>query len=236
MIPFRTLIVGSLHFQCPLFLRRVILILTILFSLTKLSAQPACTPSPTFNCEDVTTGSVYLMASAANIDMTFDSFGKFISGITVNGATLLRLTVAEVAAPVTPCRWQLHANIDNSAFLATNTIWEQIYDYGTPGPPYPTIDKMQIRVRNACNTSLTGAGFANILNTTQSIDIVESPGVSNNPGIPGVCPGTNVNRPGSYLTNYGEYAFAIDYRVLPTTTFMPGIYQLTIRFCLSEDM
>lgn len=193
------------------------------------TAQPICPVSPTANCNPVGGGSVYLMTSAANVDMTFDTFGKYLSGITVNGATLLRLIVTEA---VPDCRWQLHINIDNGGVAPINQ-WEQITTYGNPGPPNPTVNLMQVRVRNACNTSLTGTNFVNIANINQTIDVVESPGMNNPPGVG--CPGSNVNRPGSYLTNYGEYSFIMDYRVIPNFSFMPGLYQLTIRYCLTED-
>jgi len=232
MIPLKKLVTDALSRLYFIKVKACFIFPILCLSYSSAFAQPACTPSPTSNCEDVSSGSVYLMSSAANVDFTFDSFGKFVSGITINGATLLRLIVAEVAVPVTPCRWQLHANIDNGGVFAINE-WEQITDYGNPGPPYPTVDLMQIRVRNACNTPLIGTGFNTLMNINQTLDIVDSPGFDFGPS---GCAGTNVNRPGSYLTNYGEYSFIMDYRILPTFAFKPGVYQLNVRFCLSEDL
>lgn len=192
-------------------------------------AQPACNISPTTNCDPIGSGSVFLMSSATNVDMTFDTFGKYLSGITVNGASLLRLVVTEAVAP---CRWQLHVNIDNGG-IAPITEWEPLVAYGAVGPPHPTVDLLQVRVRNACNTSLSGNNFVTVPNINTAIDIVDSPGISN---ASGGCAGINVNSPGSYLTNYGEYSFVLDYRVIPTFAFRPGIYQLTVRYCLTEDI
>ncbi|MBN8703576.1 MAG: hypothetical protein J0M08_10955 [Bacteroidetes bacterium] len=195
-------------------------------------AQPACVVSPTSFCNPVGGGSVYLMSTSSNVDLTFDSFGKFVGGITQSGGTVLKLAITEAAAP---CRWQLHANVDNGGGLTPVTEWELITPYGAAGPPHPTVDLLDMRIRNQCNTSLSGTSFVDIPNINQTIDIVENPGADVLPGAGTCALNQNVNTEGTYLTDYGQYAFTVDYRVLPTLTLRPGIYQLTVRYCLTED-
>lgn len=222
---------------CLLYRKFNLTILFVFFALaqTTFAQPPNCTLSPTVRCNPVGGGSVYLMTSSnggstGSADFTFDTMGKYLTGITQSGVTTLKLTVTELAAP---CRWQLHANIDNGG-VAPNTEWELVTPYSAAGPPHALINLLQLRIRNECNTSLSGTGFVNIANTGANIDIVESPGVSI---APGACTGVNVNRPGSYLTNYGEFSFTVDYRIVfPALVYRPGVYQVTVRYCLTEDI
>ncbi len=46
---------------------------------------------------------------------------------------------------------------------------------------------------------------------------------------------TNVNGSGDYLTNYSEYNFNIDIRLKPGFQLNPGIFQLNVKFTLTEN-
>lgn len=208
--------------------KAVMLCVLLFLSSKSFSQAPNCVVSPTSNCNAVGSGSVYLMSTSTNLVFTFDTFGKFLSGVTENGGTTLKLVVTEALAP---CRWQLHVNIDNGGLAPINE-WEQLATYGSPGATNPSVNLLQIRARNECNTSLTGNNFFTVANTGVTTPIIQNPGVTQ---AAGTCL-PNINGPGSYLTNYAEYHFTMDYRIIPTLNLRPGMYQLNVRYCLTEDI
>ena len=221
-------------YKIPVFSANFLWFIAVLFLYSFTSfAQPACNASTTLNCNDDGAGTDFLMSTATNQVFTFDSFGMFMGGITRSGATNLKLTITESAMATDDCRWQLHANVDNNGW-AFNNEWELLTAYAATGTAAP-LDMLQLKVRNECNTPLPGVQvFSSIATTAGTFPIVENAaGTSNEPG---TCSGLNVNRPGSYLdiTNYGEYHFAIDYRVIPVLGMQPGVYEVTVRYCLSE--
>ena len=187
---------------------------------------PTCAISPTPNC----TGNFFPFPSPPeNHDFTFDTFSKYVNGITYNGATTIKVVVNEIVAGT--CRWRLHLMADHNAGAVNE--WELVTPYGAAGST-PDVDILEVRIRNACNTSLTGNGFVPMQDKGLEIDIITNENLDPNADA-GDC-GTNVNGPGSYLTNYGEYSFIIDYRIVPgMNNLRPGNYTLTLRYCLTED-
>lgn len=174
------------------------------------------------------------MPTVANVDFTFDSFSKYLGGITQNGASQLRITVDNSINLDPDCRWMLRVIVDNNPLAPTPANeWESLVNYTTSGN-VPGIDLLEIRVRNACNTSLTGSAFVNLLNNhADFFDIIDFNGGVTIPA--GSCV-TNVNGPGSYLTNFNEYNFTIDYRITPGLNLRSGIYQLSLKFLLIEEL
>lgn len=174
------------------------------------------------------------MPTVSNVDFTFDTFAKYIGGITQNGATQLRVNVSNSVTLDPDCRWALSAIVDNNPFSGTPANeWESLVNYTSSGTP-PLLNMLEIRVRNACNTSLTGAGFVNLLNNHGDfIQIIDFNGGVTIPA--GSCV-TNVNGPGSYLTNYNEYHFTIDYRITPGLNLRSGIYQISLKFLIIEEL
>jgi len=200
-----------------------------LFVYNASDAQTNCNVSLTSNCNPTGAGSQCVITGESTINFTFESFGDFLTGGNVFGASILKMIVGENAAPLADCRWRLNVHMDNNG--GAPTAWEQVYAYGANTSPLPDVNILEMRLRNQCNTSLTGSTYATLATTASNIDVVESPGLSNNSG---TCSATNVNRPGSYLNNFGEYSFAIDYRLKPTLNVQPGIYRLNVRFCITE--
>lgn len=198
-----------------------LLLFTISFSISHLFAQ---------HCDAV----ALFMPSLANVDFTFDSFAKYIGGITQNGATIIRVNVSNSVNLDPDCRWALSVIVDNNPSAGTPANeWESLVNYTSSGTP-PQIDMLEIRVRNACNTSLTGNGFVNLLNNHGDFfNIID---FNNSVTIPAGSCITNVNGPGSYLTHYNEYNFTIDYRITPGLTLRSGIYQISIKFLLIEEL
>lgn len=174
-----------------------------------------------------------MLSSAGNVDFTFDTFGKYVGGITQNGVSQLKVLVDNSITSNPDCRWNLVIYIDNSSNPATPTDeWESIHSYTASGS-IPKINQMQIRVRNRCNTSISGNSFfnANVL-PGQPIILISNTGVT----IPAGSCTTNVNGPGNYLSNYDEYTFDIDYRLSPGLSMKSGTYQLRLKYLLTESL
>jgi len=192
-------------------------------------SQPCSNPVTT-NCADAIAGSSkFLMSTSANVDFVFDDMQKYVSGITHSGSTQLRLKIDETV--VGSCKWKLMMYIDNNGYLPNNE-WEPVTYYGSSGNN-PELNLIQVKVYNGCGTPLN-SGIYQIFagNMTYDIlDIIPDLPVRN---MPGPCNGTNINGPGSYLADYNEYNFNIDYRILPGYSLRTGVYQIKINFCLVE--
>ncbi|MFH1005078.1 MAG: hypothetical protein V1781_06250 [Bacteroidota bacterium] len=211
-------------------------------SYTSFSQPPACPAITTSCCAAIGSGSTFIMTpDPNNITITFDSFGEYLAANAQYGATTLRLTVG--TGPGLPCvngcRWKLHVNVDNNGAPAAQ--WEQLAVYGSGSGTIPTINLLDFKIRNTCNTSETGTGFVDIASSGNFRCIIDNNCLSgtapdNGPHAnqdAGDCI-TNVNDNGSYLTNPGEYTFIIDYQITPTLTMAAGLYRITIRYCLSD--
>lgn len=164
---------------------------------------------------------------------TFDSFSAFNGGMTVNNVATLKLRIEDQAIPDPDCKWFLYMEITNNpgAGTAANE-WEERMQYGLGTAPTPSIDILQIRIRNACQTSPIDGVFQTFTNNGDLIDIIADL-------LPLTTAGScsqNVNGPGDYLSNYDEYTFTIDVRINPGMVFSPGIYELNLRFHLEEQM
>jgi len=194
-----------------------------------LKAQ--CPTAPSSNCQPIPNSQI-LLSSPPSVDFTFDSFNKYYSGITYSGSTLLRLTVLPNNAS---CKWTLRVYIDNDAGAGTPADeWEKINAPGTHGT-VPALEMLEVKVSNACRTPVFNGIYKTFTTGNGSwIDIVTV-----NSGMlvpPGACNGSNVNGAGSYVTDYGEYSFTIDYRIKPGMNQRSGNYQVVLRFCLVEDV
>lgn len=166
-------------------------------------------------------------------NMTFDSFSQYETGVTINNVATLRIRVEDQAIPDPDCRWFLTMEVDNSPGSGTaSTDWETLTTYGAGTAPTPTLDIMEVRVRNACQTSPIDGVFQSFTDHGDLYDIIADL-------LPTTTAGSctsNVNGPGNYLTNYNEFTFALDIRVRPGYTFSPGVYEVSIRFHLEEQM
>ncbi|MGQ9846723.1 MAG: hypothetical protein ACUVQP_04370 [Bacteroidales bacterium] len=189
-----------------------------------------CNNPVTSNCSDVVAGtSRFYMSTPGNIDFTFSDIQKYISGITYSGSTQLRLTIDEIVPGA--CKWKLMMYIDNNNHLPANE-WEPLVTYGSSGN-IPELDLIQVKVYNGCGTPYLSGVYRIFENNNQydTLNIIPELPVRN---LPGSCDGTEVNSPGSYLTDYNEFSFTIDYRIIPGFQHRPGIYQISIHFCLVE--
>lgn len=204
--------------------------LLIFFILLRGIGYCQCGPPATANCDPVT--SKIILATPSNLELIFDSFSEYNGGITLNGSSIVRLKVFSNVLPPSPCTWKLSMIVSNGAWPAP-AEWENLAVYGGGASgTNPTLDLLQLKVTNGCSTPINNGVWQTFAPLTGSvIDIINS-GVTTPAG---TCnPALQTNGEGSYLTNYNEYSFTIDYRIVPGLTFIPGRYELSIKFCIVE--
>jgi hypothetical protein len=178
-------------------------------------------------CDQVTLSVV----GQSNLDFTYDTFGKYLGGITQNGATRLKVTVDNSVLHNADCRWNLVVYIENGGAAAADE-WETVYTPSHSGT-IPKIEMLQMRINNRCNTSQTGNQFFDVpMLASQPIVVISNNGIT----IPAGSCTTNVNGPGNANSNYDEYTFDIDYRLIPGVGLKSGIYQLRVKYLLTEAL
>ncbi len=206
----------------------------ILFTLllavqTDSFAQYPCDDPATSNCADKLNGSFLNMSTSNNIDFVFDEMRDYVTGITLCGKTQLQLNVEEII-PLN-CKWRLRMFVDIGLHMPDDE-WEPLVMYGA-GTDIPPLNLIQVKVFNGCGTPLFNGAFQSFIGN-QNWDILEIIPNSDPRVDSGPCDGSPVNGPGSYLTDYNEYSFTIDYRIDPKFQYSSGAYQIIIRFCLVE--
>ena len=210
----------------------LILSFFLILFIQSFSLLAQCGAPPSANCQGIP-ASELILSTPTNVDFTFDSFSKYKGGISQSGSTILRLKVLPNNAS---CKWVFRVYVDNNPGGGTlATDWEHTMPpYGNSGS-IPTLDLLEIRIYNGCNTPVASGIYRSFAPANgSSLDIIPT-GMLIPAGNPCV-QGASVNGPGSYLSNYDEYSFTIDYRIIPGLTCRPGMYQISLRFCLVEDM
>lgn len=194
-----------------------------------------CGAAPTSNCDPTT--SDIILTTPDRIELLFDSFSEYKGGIVLNGSSIIRLKVDANLLPPFPCQWKLSMIVTNNGW-GVPSDWETTVAYGGAGSGVPpALDLLELRVSNVCNTPLNSGIWQSFAPLTGSvIDIINN--VALVPSTPGIC-NLQTNGEGSYLSNYNEYSFIIDYRLIPFDAalgfiYRPGRYELHIKFCLQE--
>ena len=170
--------------------------------------------------------------TSVNAVMTFDDFSRYTGGYVINGVARIKVRVEDKAVIDPLCSWSLIMTIDNNPAAGTPVDeWEELNQYGSGLGINPSIDALEVRVRNSCSTSPVDGMFISFNNNMDVIDIIA-------PLLPVTPAGTcalNTNGPGNYMSNYDEFNFTIDMRVKPGFDFNPGIFQLNVKFRLEEN-
>ena len=206
---------------------KLIVLYVLIFFGNKAIGQ--CNFPATSNCSGISPGGTsefHLIPSPNNVDFTFDELSDYLGGRTISGSTVLKLKVDAFNAS---CKWKLVMYLDNNS--SPGDEWETKTPYGTSGVT-PEVDLIQVRVYNPCGTPQSNNVYQTFSNMVTILPIIDAAAI--NPA--GLCNGSEVNSKGSYLWDYGEFSFTIDYRITPglTANYKPGIYELKIRFCLVE--
>ena len=174
----------------------------------------------------------FITPDPVSLKLQFTSFSEYASGVTIIGATTLKLVITDKAVIDPDCRWFLTMEIENNPLGGTSSNdWETLVQFGTGSAPEPTLDILEVRISNNCVTSpIDGVFTKHFTNHGNIQDIIAKLITRVNAGS---CI-SNVNGPGNYLTNYNEYTFRVDVRVVPSLNFKPGIYQVNLKFHLEE--
>jgi hypothetical protein len=172
-----------------------------------------------------------LPASGERADFVFDSFSKYISGIAFHGIAKVNVKVDDQVPANPDCKWMLSMSVENNPASGTpDDEWEQLLSYGAGNFSPAKIEILDVRVSNICHTSPVDGVYQNFTQTSDIIEVIENTGIRIDAGS---CI-TNVNGPGSYLANYDEFHFQIDFRIIPGFNYDPGMYQLQLVFSLVE--
>lgn len=198
--------------------------LCLFLPLTQLVAQPHCDAA----------SSELNMNSDPMLTYTFDEMSQYVAGVTQVGATQLTIRVDSIVGD-SDCKWRLRAEVDNNFTGGGADVideWEPLNEYGISSLPTPTLDILQIRVKNACNTPMPIGFIPHFVVDGDDFWIINNFGMQNYDN----CNSVNINTPGNPIENqYGAYTFIIDYRIRPEFNFHPGIYQISVKFYLEED-
>ncbi|MBL0104599.1 MAG: hypothetical protein IPP51_13070 [Bacteroidetes bacterium] len=164
------------------------------------------------------------LASATNVDFTFDTFEKLRTGIFIANAITFNIEA-------TGTRWDLYMG----AVTTTPGLWDNVQLYGTSGTA-PTVDMIKLRVHNLSSTPLI-SGFVPLQDiATSTLDII---GNHNATDVDINCSDINpagTNTAGSYTTDPQCYQFRVDLRIVPGTAYTPGLYTLQIEFVIAPDL
>ena len=82
----------------------------IYFIFNSFTSFSQCGPPASSHCQGIPFSEL-IRSTPLNLDFTFDNFSKYKGGITMSGATLLRLKVLGNDAS---CKWVLRMYIDNN--------------------------------------------------------------------------------------------------------------------------
>lgn len=165
------------------------------------------------------------LASATNVEFTFDTFQKLMNGIFIANAITLNIEA-------TGTQWDLYMG----SVTTTPGVWDNIQYYGTSGNAAPNVDLVKVRVHNLSNTPVM-SGFVGLQDVaTSTMDIIGNrnaldPAVYCSDASP---VGTNVA--GSYTTDPQCYQFRVDLRIVPGMGYRPGLYTLQIEFVIAQDL
>ncbi|MCF8367931.1 MAG: hypothetical protein K9G76_02725 [Bacteroidales bacterium] len=174
---------------------------------------------------------VEIISDADRADFVFDSFSKYIAGMTYHGIANINIKVDDQLPANPNCKWMLTMTVENNPSGGTAADeWETMATYGSGSAGAPKIEILDARITNTCATSPVDGVYQNFNLNGDIIEIIENTGVRIDAGS---CT-TNVNGPGSYLVNYDEFHFQIDFRIIPGFTSSPGMYELQVKFSLTE--
>jgi len=193
-------------------------------------APYTCGPAAHCDCATWPNNGI-IIENSPNVNFEFDKINEYSGGITYSGSTIIHIkmdSINRTCADGSPCKWKLVMYIDN--FGAGGSGWDKVGTYGTGAGTAPTIDLLQVRVYNGCNTPMCESFQSFNAVDDASIDIINSAVL-----IPAGSCRPNVNGVGSYLNHYNEYTFTVDYRIIPHYNLAPGTYQLSLYYCLVED-
>lgn len=202
----------------------------IVLILNHFSIFSQCPGASASNCDPVI--STISLTNPSSTEFNFDTFSEISSGIVLSGSSLIKIKTFN--NPALTCKWNLKMYVFNFGTIPI-TDWQTLANYGSVSSALtPPLNLIEVRLSNYCLTPTSNGIWQNFAASNgASIDIINNIGI-NLPGAAPACGLGQTNTAGSYLTNYGEYSFTIDYRIVPGYVYKPGRYTIKIVYCLSE--
>ncbi|MDP4266310.1 MAG: hypothetical protein Q8880_02605 [Bacteroidota bacterium] len=167
-----------------------------------------------------------------DIDFTFSSINDYITGITrLNAMTLYVNSVADPSGLPGSFQgqWDLYVN-------ANTTVagqWDDSGIYYSGSGNIPTVDILEVRVKNTDNTPK----ILNFFNLSSAPTYLIGSAANPDPAV--ACgPNLNTNTAGSYKTLPQCYKFNVDFRIKPglSNNIRLGYYKIAVEFTISSDL
>ena len=162
---------------------------------------------------------VFELKTSPNIVFDFNTIQEYENGITYMNAATLNISTTD--------RFDLYVGATTTAV----GMWDVNNTYSLIGDP-PTVDMVQLQLRNANSTSQMVGFFPlqDILTPTYIIGSNVKPDALIN------CPVNGTNAPGDYLVTPSCYKFNVDLRIVPGFTYQSGLYELRIDYVIISDL
>ncbi len=174
-------------------------------------------------------------------DVTFDSFGELISGITVNGFSI------SVTAPTNTCPWDLYV-LDPVTITKIDEYSTQVGSVDLP------LSSINVRAFNLCATpdqdygagirvppDITGS-FAAAFNVPGRHYVIGTAGIAPPDGVlidnQGACAGIpEINDNGNPSLSPTTHVFRFDFNIVPdvAAVIRPGLYRLDVQITIADD-
>lgn len=161
--------------------------------------------------------------TSPNVEFTFNTINEYVNGITLSNVLTLNIDASLT-------QWDLYVG----ATSASAGEWDATTHYSNLGAP-PDVGLMQVRFRNASNTSLV-SGFFPLTDIAAPTHII---GDYLSPDLPISCDDVSpagTNMAGDYLSRPECYKFNVDLRITPGLTYRAGLYTMRIDFILAPDL
>jgi hypothetical protein len=160
------------------------------------------------------------LKTSPDVDFVFDTFNKYITGITKANVLTLNVKVEDT-------QWDLYVGATTDAA----GLWDEVIMYGSTGA-HPPVSILQVRLRNASNTPwiTTFFNLTDIGIPTYIIGTNAAPDDSYN------CPEQGTNAQGTYISQPNCYKFDVDLKIVPGLTYKAGLYKLRVDYVLMQDL
>jgi hypothetical protein len=166
------------------------------------------------------------LASAANVEFTFDNIQKLTYGIVIPNA--ITFNVEAVGT-----QWDLYVG----SITSIAGTWDNAIYYTSTGNGAPPVSILQMRVHNLSNTSQI-SGYVPIQDiATSTLDLIGNHLTAPDPPVNcGDLVHIGTNTPGSYITDPQCYQFKVDLKIVPGISYRPGVYTMQIEYIIVEDL
>ena len=166
------------------------------------------------------------LATATNVDFTFNSISKLVNGIVLPNAITVNVEC-------TSGQFDLYVG----SVTSVAGLWDNASYYTSTGNGNIPVDILLMRIHNLSNTSQL-SGYVQIQDVaTSTLDIIGNHTSAPDPAVncSDIIP-VGTNTAGSYITDPQCYQYRVDLKIVPGFIYRPGLYTLQIEFIIVEDL